>query len=101
MGPLAQPAIASTQAPSGVLSDLTLARVSSETGNNASPGVARLAFAAAADPSSIVAWRPSQRQIPNRARIVSTAVVHLSAGWPLIRPKPNQAIEPKVKTMNP
>jgi hypothetical protein len=49
----------------------------------------------------MVAWRPSQRQIPNRLRIVSTALVHISAGWPLIRPKLNQAMEPKVKTMNP
>jgi hypothetical protein len=58
-------------------------------------------LAAAADPSSMVAWRPSQRQIPNRLRKVSTAFVQTRAGWPLIRPKPNQAIDPTVKTMKP
>ena len=101
MRPLPQPAIASTQVPSCVPPDITLPRVSSETGNSVSPGVSWLASAAAIDPSSIFACRPSQRQMPNRLRKVSATLVQISAGWSVISPRPNQAIEPMVKTMKP
>ena len=52
-------------------------------------------------PSSILACRPSQRQMPNRLSAVRTTFCHSRFAWPVVMPSASQASEPTVKTMKP
>ena len=45
-----------------------------------------LSACAALPPSSIRAWRPSQRQMPNRLRTVRMTFCHSRLAWPVVMP---------------
>ena len=82
--PLWHPAIASTLVPrSAPLSPTTLRLGQQRHGKQRlRPVLPRSLAAAAWPPSSIRAWRPSQRQTPNRLRHVRTTFVHSEVGLP-------------------
>src|SRR3954467_7701546 len=101
MRPERHPAMASMHDPTLSPFAVTEPRLSSETGNSASPGVSALLSAAVRPPSSTPAWRPSQRHTPKMFRTVSTTLVQVSAGWPVMMPVASHDSEPTRNTANP